>query len=295
MNFISIGEVLWDVVGEAEHLGGAPLNFSAHAAKLGHGAYLISAVGSDSRGGRALREIRALGLSTEYVSELPEYPTGYVTVTLDQSGEPGFTIHHPAAFDFVELSSAQLEKLAGIEPSWVYFGTLAQMSPLVRSTTARVLEAVPHAKRFYDVNLRANSYNREIVLHQLSAATVAKLNETEIGILENLLGVARHRSIEDFCRQWAARFGWAAACVTRGDQGCCLLVGADYVESPAYSVAVADAIGAGDAFAAGLVHALSAGWDAKRAADFANRLGALIASRAGAIPAWNLRELDNLM
>ena len=35
MNILSIGEVLWDVFGDAEHLGGAALNFAAHARVLG--------------------------------------------------------------------------------------------------------------------------------------------------------------------------------------------------------------------------------------------------------------------
>ena len=86
MNFISLGEVLWDVVGEAEHLGGAPLNFAAHVAKLGHSSYLVSTVGTDERGNRALHRIRALGLSTEYIRSLPDYPTGYVSVTLHDGG-----------------------------------------------------------------------------------------------------------------------------------------------------------------------------------------------------------------
>ena len=292
MNFISVGEVLWDVVGEAEHLGGAPLNFSAHAAKLGHSTYLVSAVGVDQRGSRALSQIRALGLTTEYIPTVPEYPTGYVTVTLHDGGQPRFTIHRPAAYDFAEVGPGQLGQLARVAPSWVYFGTLAQTSRVVRSTTTRIIEAVPDAKRFYDVNLRANSYNREVVYHLLSCATVTKLNDAEIGILETLFGDTHHTSIEDFCRKYASRFGWDAACVTRGDKGCALLLGADYVESPAYAITVVDAIGAGDAFAAGLVHALSSGWEAKRAADFANRLGALVASRTGAIPAWGLQEID---
>ena len=36
MNIISIGEVLWDVFGDTEHLGGAAFNFGAHAKILGH-------------------------------------------------------------------------------------------------------------------------------------------------------------------------------------------------------------------------------------------------------------------
>lgn len=294
MNFISIGEVLWDVIGDAEHLGGAPLNFSAHAAKLGHVAYLVSAVGVDRRGSDALAKISALGLSTEYIRRVPDCATGYVTVTLDGNGQPCFILHRPAAYDFIELTPAQLEQLAVRNPSWMYFGTLAQMSGAVRSITKRIMEVVPHAKRFYDLNLRADSYNRELVFHLLSRATVTKLNEVEIGFVERLMEEDASESIEDFCRKWAARFGWEAVCVTRGDRGCALWLKGEYVESKAYPVMVADAIGAGDAFAAGLMHALSAGWEARRAADFANRLGALIASRAGAIPSWSLPELDSL-
>jgi fructokinase len=49
---------LWDVIGEQEYLGGAPLNFAAHAQKLGHEAFLVSAVGDDDRGRRTLDCLR---------------------------------------------------------------------------------------------------------------------------------------------------------------------------------------------------------------------------------------------
>ncbi|HXN23813.1 MAG TPA: carbohydrate kinase [Candidatus Dormibacteraeota bacterium] len=292
MNLISIGEVLWDVVEDTEHLGGAPLNFAAHAARLGHSPYLVSAVGSDDRGNRALTQMQAFGLTTEYIRSVADQPTGFVSVTLHHGGQPSFTIHRPAAYDFALLSTSQLEQLARTGAEWIYFGTLAHTSAIVRSTTSLVLEAVPSAKRFYDVNLRTGCYSAKVVFDLLSSATVTKLNDLETGILENLLGDSHHKSIEDFCRRYAARFGWEAICVTRGDQGCALLLGPDYIESPAYSIEVEDTIGAGDAFSAGLVHGLSAGWHAERAAEFANRLGALVASRSGAIPKWNLQELE---
>ena len=37
-----LGEVLWDVFDRSRRLGGAPLNFAAHASRLGHDALLIS-------------------------------------------------------------------------------------------------------------------------------------------------------------------------------------------------------------------------------------------------------------
>ena len=48
-----LGEVLWDIFEHSRRLGGAPLNFAAHACRLGHDAILISAVGTDSLGDEA--------------------------------------------------------------------------------------------------------------------------------------------------------------------------------------------------------------------------------------------------
>jgi fructokinase len=294
MNLVSVGEVLWDVVGETEHLGGAPLNFAAHAAKLGNESLLVSAVGQDVRGERALSAIRALGLTTDYVKRVALQRTGYVTVQLRNDGQPGFTIHRPAAYDSAELSTAQQKEITARKPSWIYFGTLAQMSELVRRTTAALVRGNPSARCFYDINLRPESYTREIVLELLEQADVLKLNDVEIALVDDLLGMQHHERVEDFCRDCAARFDLEAVCVTRGPDGCGLLLGSDYLEAPGYKVKVVDTIGAGDAFAAGLVHALSKSWSAAQAADFANRVGALVASRAGAIPAWTTEDLKSL-
>ena len=53
MNVLTIGEVLWDIVGQEEHLGGATFNFSAHLSRLGHRVSFISAVGKDELGRRS--------------------------------------------------------------------------------------------------------------------------------------------------------------------------------------------------------------------------------------------------
>jgi sugar/nucleoside kinase (ribokinase family) len=41
-----IGEVLWDIFEDGTLLGGAPLNFAAHASRLGHQSILVVAVGN---------------------------------------------------------------------------------------------------------------------------------------------------------------------------------------------------------------------------------------------------------
>ena len=40
MKIVAIGEVLWDILPGAEHMGGAPFNFAWHARNLGHDVLL---------------------------------------------------------------------------------------------------------------------------------------------------------------------------------------------------------------------------------------------------------------
>jgi fructokinase len=56
-------------------------------------------------------------------------------------------------------------------------------------------------------------------------------------------------------------------------------------EHPGFPVEVADTVGAGDAFTAGLVHERLRGGTLAEINDTANRIGAWVASRPGAMPA----------
>lgn len=290
MNIISIGEVLWDVVGETEHLGGAPFNFAAHLGKLGHRVSFISAVGSDARGEKILDRMARMGLETRYVRQVDQYPTGIASVTLDEQGRPHFVIAQPAAYDFPQLSTTDLAELTAQCPDWIYFGTLQQTSPDARRLTAELLDSNRKARRFYDVNLRPDSWNPTLVRECMSRATVVKVNDAEVEEIAKIFGTPIS-SFEKFCRGYSKQFGWEAVCITREASGCVLLIGDEYVEAPGHPVIVADTVGAGDAFAAAFVHGLGSGWAARQIADFANRVGALVASLPGAIPEWTIDEV----
>lgn len=293
MNAVSIGEVLWDVLGDRYHLGGAPFNFAAHLHRLGHSVSFVSAVGNDDLGQQVRREMDRLGLSTRFLTSVPDQATGRVTVTLKAGGQPQFVIHRPAAYDFVQITSKQLQELSVSSPDWIYFGTLLQMNLSARRATDTLLASLPRARRFYDVNLRAGSYTPELVRSLLEQATVIKLNDQEVAEVAEMIGCS-YGSLEDFCRQTAERFRCQAVCVTCGAEGCAVLIGDQFLKAPGYAVKVADTVGAGDAFAAGFIHGLASSWPPHQVADFANRLGALVASRAGAVPEWKMAEIHAL-
>lgn len=293
MHLIGVGEILWDLIGASEYLGGAVLNFSVQSARLGHQVSFVSAVGSDPRGSLALSRARELGLSTQFVHTIPGHPTGTVTVTVDPGGQPSYVIHRPAAYDFASLDEADFAQLATPPPDWIGFGTLHSIDPTARRLLETVIQRFPRARRFYDINLRKDSYTPELVSALLQHAHVVKLNDQEVGAVQQMLQTSE-TTWEAFCRTYATRFGWQAVCVTRGGEGCALLLGGQFHEAAGYPVAVADTVGAGDAFAAALLHGIQAGWPVDEVADFSNRLGALVASRPGGVPAWSLAELRTL-
>ena len=289
MKIVSLGEVLWDILPGVEHLGGAPFNFALHARSLGHDVCFVSAVGDDPHGQRALTHMEETGLSTRFVRRTSDYPTGTVSVTLDALGNPQYQIHRPAAYDFPALATLDFDALLTPPPQWIYFGTLQQMSAQAQDFTMQLLAAAPTARRFYDVNLRANSYTPELVRMLAQQAHVLKLNEHELPAVKEIGGIAG-TSLEQFCRNCARAFDLEVISVTRGSKGCALLLGEEFLEAPGFQINVADTIGAGDAFSAAVVHGLSAEWSAPQIANFANRVGALVASRPGGTPKWTVEE-----
>lgn len=290
MNVVTIGEVLWDIVGQEEHLGGATFNFSAHLSRLGHQVSFVSAVGEDQRGKNVIDRMAQLGLTTEFLHIEKDHPTGTASVALAKDGQPKFVLHRPAAYDFPQLTSAQSDQLFSRPVDWIYFGTLHQIGPQAHRLTMDLLERAKGTRRFYDVNLRSDGYTPALIAELMAQATIVKLNQEEVEAIAAMHDFPRG-SVEEFCRSYTGRYKWAGVCVTRGALGCAVLMGGQYIEAPGYQVQVVDAVGAGDAFAAAFLHGLSCGWNPAEIADFANRVGALVASRRGAIPEWTISEL----
>ena len=293
MNIVLIGEILWDVFEDQELLGGAPFNFAVHASRLGNKVAFVSAVGDDARGGRALQQAADLGLTTHLVKQVAGEATGAVTVLVDTDGQPSYTIHRPAAYDHVSLSEQDLAVIAAEEPDWIYYGTLHQMGAQARNLTRELLDMFPDARRLYDVNLRRDSFSQSLIRKLMQLATTVKINDEEVVAVESILGTSCG-SRESFCRAYSAEFGWDSVCVTSGAAGCSVLIAGVFAEAPGHEVQIVDTVGAGDAFAAAFVHGLDRGWPAARVGDFANRVGALIASRPGGVAGWALEEIEDL-
>ena len=268
------------------------MNFAAHAQRLGHAASLISAVGDDSLGEEAKTAIAALGLDTTFLQRTTRFPTGTARVQLGPGDRTRFVIDRPAAYDAVRVSDHELECLIQRAPAWFYYGTLFSSAAEGEAVLRRLLSALPMTTRLYDLNLRPDCHSAALVKQLLAQANVVKLNEEELEAVHEFTKLPK--SFESFCREGTRRFGWKAACVTLGSRGCAMLACGEYVEAAGQTVDVVDTVGAGDAFTAAFMHGLTCRWPVAKVATFANRVGALVASRHGAIPDWTIKEAVEL-
>jgi fructokinase len=280
---IGLGEILWDVFPSGRRLGGAPANFAYCSHLLGNRSIIASRIGADELGRELRQALQQTGVSDLSLQTDPSHPTGTVQVQLSSEGQPSFQIMENVAWDFLEWNESW-EPLARTADA-ICFGTLAQRSPFSRSSILKFLDtAAPGALRVFDINLRQSFYSRDIVTSSLEHASILKLNNEELPVLSSMLG-AGIGAESSFCQHLLDHFDLQLVCVTRGANGSLMVDRNGMHEHSGFPVEVADTVGAGDAFTAGLVHERLRGGTLAEINDTANRIGAWVASRPGAMPA----------
>jgi len=297
---LGLGELLWDVLPEGPRLGGAPANFSVMAGRLGSHAVLLSRIGRDDLGRQALERLAPLPVDTAFVETDPVHQTGRVTVAFED-GQPHYTIHQPAAWDFLELSDEWVRLAERADA--ICFGSLAQRS-LESRQTLQTLAAQTSSKciRVFDVNLRPPFYSSDVVQESLELATIMKMNDAEVPLVLGLLGLPSANGPDpdpapadkpsDALRLGAERLlaefpTLQLVAVTCGGHGSLLVTRDEWHHHPGIPVQVADTIGAGDAFTAALTHYLLRGASLATLNEAGNRWGGWVASQSGAMPPLN--------
>lgn len=282
---VGLGELLWDLFPDKKQLGGAPANFSYMTHLLGDNGVIASRLGDDAPGTEAREALDRLQIDASHVQTDVAHPTGTVVVHLAADGQPSYEIIEPVAWDFMEWTPAW-QNLARHADA-VCFGSLSQRSRISHETVRTFLRwTEPAALRLFDVTLRQNFYSRAVLEESIRFANIIKCNEEELATLVSVFNSAAKTN--DEAAHWLlGTFDIELVCVTRGERGSSLFSrrGSDTHEG--LRVQVADTVGAGDAFAAALVHHYLRGSSLQCMNEAANRMGAWVASQAGATPAAN--------
>jgi fructokinase len=290
---VGLGELLWDMLPNGKQLGGAPANFAYHAQMLGNQGIIASRIGADDLGKEIIERLGRLKLKTEHIQSDEIRPTSTVAVEVNEKGQPHYIITEEVAWDCLEWTDPW-ESLAK-QAKAVCFGSLAQRTAQTRITIRRFLRAMsPGAVRIFDVNLRQFFYTTEIIHDSLLLADIAKLNEQELPQVMRVLGL-KSGNLKANVRLLLETYGLKMVCLTRGHLGCMLANEKQTIENQGFKVRVADAVGAGDAFTAALVHHFLKGTSLEKTAQAANRLGSYVASQNGAMPQIDKNILNQVI
>ncbi len=279
---VGLGELLWDCFHDSRRPGGAPANVAFQAEQLGCQGMVCSRVGKDALGDELIEFLTRQGLDTKHVQRDTLHPTGTVTVDSSRADHPQYTIHEQVAWDHIEYGStlAALMEIA----SAVCFGSLAQRCAVSRGSIQKALaQTADDCLVICDVNIRQDWYTPATLDESLRASRLVKLNDAEVPLVAEVLDLDCNGDIE-FCRAVQKRYDVEAVCVTQADRGCLLVDRDEVVDSPGVKIELVDAVGAGDAFTAAWITARLAGRPSEQQAALANRVGAMVASRAGAMP-----------
>jgi fructokinase len=294
---VGLGELLWDLFPQGPQLGGAPANFAYISSLLGDHGIVASRLGSDALGEEARRRFQHLRLPTDFLQMDTMHPTGTVRVSLDFGGQPRYEIASPVAWDFFEMTPAW--RTLALQASAISYGTLAQRSETSRQTILKFIDSAPVATiRVFDVNLRQAFYGVETLGESARRATVIKLNDEEFPSILKLLDAPAGLSAAGDPRgamEWVlGKTGAKLICVTCGACGSLLASAMEFHRHPGLRVTIKDTVGAGDAFAAALVHHYLRGAPLVAMNEAANAMGAWVASCSGAMPEPDLAVLERV-
>lgn len=277
---VGIGELLWDMLPSGKKAGGAPINFVYHASCLGAEGYAISAVGDDELGKEIVAELDRYHI--RHLIEKVPYPTGTVQVELTD-GVPTYTIRERVAWDHIAPTSNAIDLAERADA--ICFGTLAQRSRQSRETIQAISSFAPEdAYRLLDINLRQHYYSKELIEESLYLANVLKVNDEEFEILLGLFNL--EGTEKEVARWFIEKYNLRMFVLTAGASHSTIYTKDDDSTLPAPKIEVADTVGAGDAFSAGLIWSLLNGASLYEAHRFAVKTAAFVCSKEGAWPVY---------
>jgi fructokinase len=277
--------VLWDRFPDGDRLGGAPSNVAWHLAQAGGWVQLVTRVGDDDDGRRAIDALSEL-IDPELVQIDPSRATGEVTVAIEH-GEPRYTLHPGRAWERIECTPAVRTALA--TAGVFVYGTLAQRTPEGLASWREARDAAA-CTQVCDVNLRPTEQPHDAIVEAIRAADVLKVNDRELATIGGWFDWRDPiASLRD------DRPGRLIA-ITHGAAGSTLYSpdGALEVKGEAASSG-GDNVGCGDAYLAILVHGLGAGWDLETSARAASRYAAAVAGERGATPRFDDDRVAELL
>jgi adenosine kinase len=242
--------------------GGCAGNIAYNLKLLGDDPTIVATVGSDFR--PYSDRLRALGISTDGIVEIPDHFTAQCFITTDLDDNQ-LTAFHPGAMSFSDRNATAAR---GDGPHLAIIGPDGREG--MQAHAARFAQAgIPF---IFDPGQAMPIFSGDELLEFMRLATYATFNDYEISLASERTG----RSESELAAMVEALI------VTRGGEGSTIFAGDRKIVIPSVKAeSLADPTGCGDAYRAGLIHGLMRGWDWHHTGRLASLLGSLKIAHRG--------------
>lgn len=276
-----IGAAFADVKTFSAFVGGSPTNVCVAAHRLGLRTAMLTGVGDDYISDFILRFLRAEGVETRYIVTKPGFHTNAVMVALQPPDAMQFVAYHTHNAD-LELTIDDVLAAPLHHTRVLLFSGMCFLKDPIRSAAQT---AVEHAHRagvmvVMDLDFRARMW-ADRRTYGITTRLTLPLVDLAVGTADEICAAAGEDHI-DLAIQRLLRLVREAVVYKQGADGATVYTvdGAVFPAAP-FAVDVVNFLGAGDAFAAGLIWARLNGWGWRKAARMGNACGALAVSRQG--------------
>lgn len=262
------------------YIGGCPTNVSVGARRLGLRSALLSAVGDDQVGDFVLHVLRSEGVDT-FIPRKAGRRTSAVILTIQPPDRFPLTFYRDNCADRALTIDDVCE--APVAESRVIFltGTGVSHEPS-RGATFFAAERARQAGRdvIVDLDYRPDQWGDGRAFGPTVCALL-RLADLAIGTEDEVRAAGESDDLDEASASLLAT-GIEALVLKRGERGSAILRrDGSRADVAPFQITVLNVLGAGDAFASGLIYGRLQGWPLERAARLGNAAGAIVASRHG--------------
>ncbi|MGI9667310.1 MAG: 5-dehydro-2-deoxygluconokinase [Acidimicrobiia bacterium] len=291
-----IGADFADITGFDAMVGGSPTNIAIGAARLGITTSLLSAVGTDRVGDFVLRYLNDEGVDTSHVSRIDGKLTSLALLGVKPPSDfplsfyredPADIYLRPADVEAFPLDRTRMIQISGNALSR---GACAEAAVHAASEAARLnvtttldldLRPTEWAKPGdFGVAVRTIAPSLDVVIGTEEEFHAALMHESDTPLSHDPIPNNELSSLNGAIAELTEN-GATTAVVKRGKEGATIVQRGQSLDVAGYPAQVVNTVGAGDAFAAGLLRSRLVGLDWPDAVRFANACGALVVTRHG--------------
>lgn len=294
---MDIGAPFVDITAFDTGSGGSPTNIAVGTSRLGLQSSALTAVGNDPVGDFVIRFLNNEKVHTDHIARKNNYRTGVAVLGIEPPDKFPLVFYREDAADIhfsiedimgVNLAEAKILLLSGTALS----RGECRDTTLFAAETARAAEI----KTVLDLDFRADQW-QFTQSYGLNIRTILDTVDVVIGTEEEfylalapnpaemisnyVLTDEMHQELSKLIDEMLQKYKPPALVLKRGAKGVTIYYDDQSVDVLGFPVEVVNTVGAGDAFASGLIYGMIQGWDWPESAKFANACGALVVTRHG--------------